>query len=161
MIETDFYTVSGGKYLALFLRRYLSRFLVPVVVVFLLPGVLSFLDYSWGVVMLMLIFILLPMAMSMLYISEALRPEARYTIRRKKVQFTKQRVVITFQDDEESPESTVAVPWGTFSVAEKQKKGILLAFRENKAFLYIPFSCLQPQDVDSLSDLIDSMVMAY
>ena len=89
MIETDFYTVSGGKYLALFLRRYLSRFLVPVVVVFLLPGVLSFFDYRWGVVLLMLIFILLPMAMSMLYISEAFRPEARYTIRRKKVQFTK------------------------------------------------------------------------
>ena len=156
MIETDFYTVSGGKYLALFLRRYLSRFLVPVVVVFLLPGVLSFFDYRWGVVLLMLIFILLPMAMSMLYISEALRPEARYTIRRKKVQFTKRRVVITFQDDEESPESTVALPWGTFSVAEKQKKGILLAFRENKAFLYIPFSCLESQDVDSLDSLIDS-----
>ena len=71
-------------------------------------------------------------------------------------ELTFERVVITFQDDEESPESTVAVPWGTFSVAEKQKKGILLAFRENKAFLYIPFSCLESQDVDSLDSLIDS-----
>lgn len=143
---TDYYSISGGEYLKLFLGRYTARMSVGGMIFLVVMLSLSAIDYRWGLVLLMCIFILIPMLMSMICISEALRPEARYSIRRKSIRLSEKGIEAIFRENDESPVSIKFLAWESFKKASLHKKGIIVDFTDNNAFLFIPYGAFDSRE---------------
>lgn len=107
MIRTGEFTTTSGQYLSALLGLWLPRYWVmPVVPVLVCVALGLWLDdWRWLLVGLMLIFIVIPMAMSFLYTYYMLTPEARRAVTPKRVEIEAgSHITLLYVPEEMAPE---------------------------------------------------------
>lgn len=71
---TDKFRMGGGAFAAMMFRHYGHRWAWAFAILCLAAGVAAFFDLRWGIVVLMIVFLIIPMAMAFMYFNYGLQP---------------------------------------------------------------------------------------
>lgn len=80
IIETLPYRISSSRYFSIIFRDLLKKWWSVALLLFLLLVAVTCCDLRFGIVLLMVLFLVLPMIVLLVYYNYALRPEAFYSV---------------------------------------------------------------------------------
>lgn len=134
MITTEDYKITGGEYLRILIKVFFSWIYVAVFGALSLLFIMAIWDIRFLLVGLMVIFILIPFAVSYLYIWYCLKPESRDMILDKHLIITSEGIDIQFENSKKH------FLWQDFSSCLVLKKYIILIKKEGEhSFIAIPY----------------------
>lgn len=145
-------SVTSGSYMKqlcfMFLSDYWFWMILPVAVC----GMLAyFIDVRFVIVALMVLFIVLPMVLSLLYFYYGLSPEARWSIMEKTADIDDKGITLNFTDERMKKH---VIPWDDVrSIIEKDDVLLLMLRGKRYTCLMLPTSVINPNVAKALRQL--------
>lgn len=119
---TKFFQNSPQQLVAQMFQSWLSRYGWVLVIPMAVCGALAVFRWEWIVVGLIVLLLVYPFVLAMLYFNHAMRPETRIFIRPLRLVVTKDKMVIEFEETNETKE----IPWTQIrNVSMSGKKTII------------------------------------
>lgn len=161
MTETEIYKMKAGKFAGSLAMIYAKGWIVAIVllaVAALLAGI--FFDLRWGVVFLMIVFLVAPMILAFLYIFHGMRPLTALNVAPHKITFGKQNIAVTACHSHTDPETgeavmteiqTKSIPHGLLQGFITGQDYLFLLYNSpEKGFLWLPLSAFSdPKDFET------------
>ncbi len=126
--------ITAGTYARLMMTQLLARWWVVPVLPVLCCAVLGVADLRWLIVALMVLFIMVPMGMSLCYFNYMLTRQVRWSVLRKTVEVGAQGLRLVF-----AAESPVLVPWSDVKSVRTSSGVVMLELAQGSyQYLMIP-----------------------
>ncbi len=147
-IETKAYKTDSGQYMKavaeLWAGRWWWTIALPIATCFILAYTVN---VAFVFVGLMLVFIVVPMIMSLLYFYYAFSPEAIIAIRNKRLHIIpNERITINYEPIEENTETpypSTSINWDEIVMMEYRNRDIMLRLSGSRyRFLLIPYEAI-------------------
>lgn len=147
MTQLDPYRVPAGDYLRQLARMYLRArwawFLAPLLLCSALAVWLA--DVRWFIVAMMLLFVAIPMVLSLAYINYALSMEARWALLEKSLTLNDDGILLHFTDQRMHDR---LISWDEVSEVKVAGEAFLVMLKVRRfTFLMIPFSAIEQSGV--------------
>ena len=141
MIKSELYSISAGVFAKILFSDFSRHYMLFGLIVGLALIILSFIDIRWFIILLMVLFIIIPMLVSYLYIWHCLKPEVRWSVLQKYIIVDGNGIQIVYDDDK-----CQQLEWNVFSKCKLTDKYYIFTFSKSKYLYFVV-------PVDSIADI--------
>lgn len=157
-MKIDSCKVSASDYMRQLCGLYFAHKWIFFVLPVLLCACLSVVNVNFFLVALMLLFVVIPMVLSLLYFNYALTPEVRWSVLDKSIDIDDNGLTLHF-DAESKIDHDVVIPWNDVTSLIVKKRFLLLGLKVRRyAFLAIPVDAIKKEQLTQCVALIDNHI---